>query len=319
MARSVAGGLFRALEETNKADNGMITIIKFFLILIIMWPVYTQSQEPSPAPLKASKEQQNKPSPKQAESKDHQRGTDNLPFVVKIAKTSPTAQKESDNTKNSDNKSSSDWRKIIFDASLVIFNGLLAAFTLGLFISTRKMWKSTEKAANAAKDAAEALPLVERAYVYENVQFKKIEPIYSKDRGHEGNFYFSAEVLLYNFGKTPAVINRSQAIVSLKHPIIPQIEEIEIPSGIVLGSQTAGTPGTPMPVVSKIVNENEWKGDISLNKITAYCCGRIEYQDVFGRRWKTDFCWEFRRIDLDPGSGYEWVPSSKYKELNDRT
>jgi len=294
----------------------MKIILKLILVLLIAWPVYVQSQEPSPAPLKANKEQQNKTAPKQTGSKDHQRGTDNLPFVVKIAKTSITAQKEYDNTKNSENNSSSDWWKIFFDASLVIFNGLLAAFTLGLFISTRKMWRSTEKSANTAKDAAEALPLVERAYVFENVQFKKMEPIYSKDRGHEGNFDFSVEVLLYNFGKTPAVINRSQAMVSLKNPIIPQIEEIEIPSGIVLGSQSAGTPGTPMPVISTIVNESEWK-DISLNKITAYCCGRIAYQDVFGKKWKTDFCWEYRRIDIEPG--YVWVPSSKYKELNDRT
>ncbi len=285
----------------------MKSILKFLMFLLIMLPVYAQSQEPAPAPLKASKEQQNKPTPKQAESKDHQYGTDNLPFVVKIVRTEPTAQKEKDNTRNSNNKSSSDWWKIIFDASLVIFNGLLAAFTWGLFISTRKMWKSTEKAANAAKDAAEALPLVERAYIFVTIEVMEPKP-HDNVLGDKSFYDFRANIRMYNYGKTPAIVKNIRKEICLERVSISESDKLETPAGIFLGNN-----GDAAELVKKTISGDQLN-KIDTRNMPVFCYGRIKYQDIFKKWHETGFCWEYRIISIDKGG--KWVESGKYKEMN---
>jgi hypothetical protein len=118
--------------------------------------------------------------------------------------------------------------------------------------------------------------------------------------------------MIWNYGKTPAVINKIQGIVSLEQPVIPKIEDIENPPGIFLGSDH----WVRIPAASKKINEHE-RQNIFQNNIAAYCCGRIEYQDVFGGDHTMGFCWELKRIDIVPGQ--KWVVSGKYKQLNYHT
>src|SRR5262249_18190520 len=46
------------------------------------------------------------------------------------------------------------------------FTIVLALSTIGLWLSTRSLWWVTRSAATAAQDAADALPTLERAYVF---------------------------------------------------------------------------------------------------------------------------------------------------------
>jgi hypothetical protein len=231
----------------------------------------------------------------------------------------------------------------ITDFLMVIFNALLAFFSYRLWLTTRNLWRvskeqadalkesvsitkgiagATERsanaalsAANAAKRSAETLPAVERAYIFVTVEYQHdtyrndntFEPIHGVN-GFQGNYLCKADVQLWNCGRTPAVITKIRAVISLEKAIIPEIEEVEIPLGIVIGSDKSKT----IPV-SIHINDMERKNIINWNTI-AYCCGRIEYQDVFRGKYTRGFCWEYRLHSSRPTE--PWVISNTYRELN---
>jgi len=219
---------------------------------------------------------------------------------------------------------------------LAIFSGFLVYFNYRLWLTTRDLWttsegqrkamndqvtelrksvKATQDAANAAKAGAATLPAVERAYVFVTVEYQhdkygndnSFEMIHGAN-GFQGNYLLKATVQLWNYGRTPAVITKIRAVISLEKAIIPEIEEVEIPLGIVIGSDKS----KPIPV-SFNINEMDKKNIMNWNT-PAYACGRVEYQDVFGGKYTRGFCWEYRPHDSRPRE--PWVICNTYKELN---
>lgn len=86
--------------------------------------------------------------------------------------------------------------------------GVIAAFTVVLAISTMMLWDSTRTAATAARDAALHIPTVERAYVYAGPQIIRMD-----------DKMCAASIKMKNYGKTPAIIERCTLKFQSEYPI----------------------------------------------------------------------------------------------------
>ncbi|MGO9139163.1 MAG: hypothetical protein ACLP9S_13870 [Syntrophales bacterium] len=200
------------------------------------------------------------------------------------------------------------WIQAIATIVICFITGFYAYYAKKQSKKMEETAEATQISADAAKRAADALPVTERAYVFVTIDTQKIELVYDRDRGHEGLFDFGASIRIWNHGRTPAIINKIRGVISLEKATIPEIEEIEIPTGIVLGNDK----WRPIPV-SRRINDNELKNIAALNTPT-YCCGRVEYKDIFNGDHVTGFCWEYSPHDSHPLE--DWVISAKYNELN---
>ena len=280
--------------------------------------ISVSSQEPSPIPRKNSQNWQSCSTKTDKNGNTHQYCSQKEPLLIKVAEsqgTYPDANKQGQNVyQKSSGKNIID---IISIALTAIATVAIAIFTLFLVCYNKKMWKTTIQSVNATKEAAEAakssvdnISKIERAYIFTTVEQhpNTCEPIHGVD-GFKGIYAFNATVKLWNLGRTPAVITKIHAVISLGEAIIPEIKESEIPPGIVVGSDTWKN----LPTVSYHINEAE-KQNIHSRERIAYCCGRIEYQDVFRKRWVRGFCWEYSQHDSRPTE--PWIISERYKDYN---
>jgi len=181
-----------------------------------------------------------------------------------------------------------------FSFFLTIFTGLLVVVGgIQCYIIFNTL-KETQKAANAAKESADALPTMERAYL-----FSKVEPSREIKIIHEGFEYDKGlEALLFvkNYGKTPAIIKEigfygykfdslpddDNLIISYIHP--PRVAFIGNTEGFVEEDRFDFT----------LIKEDEW---VSLcfdpPKLFIYCVGYIKYTTIFNKEHCHYFCWEF--------------------------
>jgi hypothetical protein len=163
----------------------------------------------------------------------------------------------------------------------------VAAFTGILALSTCLLWWVTRTAANAARDAAEALPLIERAYVFVEVRLTEAL-IYSLT----GNAPSDVEIHFQNHGKTPAMLNkvRGYCIIQQENPsalLSFEGSERELPQGLVIKSGGIWIEKVPARISSAQM------GEIERSNTNLFCVGRIEYKDVMGKRYETGFCWRY--------------------------
>jgi hypothetical protein len=99
----------------------------------------------------------------------------------------------------------SDWKPEVWTALATI---AIAAFTLVLAIATYVQAGLTRTVANATKESADALPAIERAYVFlrvarHSVQFRSRDTPYETSRAHSLFVYYN----FINHGKTPAILH----------------------------------------------------------------------------------------------------------------
>jgi hypothetical protein len=288
------------LRENNKANNGMKIILKFLLILLVMWPVYVQSQEPPPAPLKANKEQQNKPSPKKIQANNDQRGTNDFPLVVKIVE-APTTKPEKGNDAERGNKEpSSDWWKIIFDGLLCLFTGVLAISTIALWWSTRKVWKATEKSANIAY----------KAFITANRPHLRIRHIHSDPK------ILPVWVNICNVGGSNATSIELHAVFALRRGNVKEAPWTENLSKSIWHGPTILAPREEAPY------ELRSKPDVDIDSYdTSFAIaageilliiGEVRYKDANETERKTSFGWsydlsarEFSKAEKEDQYNYE--------------
>src|SRR4051794_27948749 len=80
----------------------------------------------------------------------------------------PIHKTEADQTRNAENQENKTretlWQRTISDPT-AFFTFVLAIFTGVLAVSTFLLWLVTGTAARAARDSADALPILERAYI----------------------------------------------------------------------------------------------------------------------------------------------------------
>lgn len=202
----------------------------------------------------------------------------------------------------------------------------IAFFTLTLWCATRKLWKVSQEqsrdmktsltiaqeAADAAKKSADALPAIERAYLFTRVKrHPPPKPRQLIENIKEG--FNQARFIVINQGKTPAIITKIDWHVGVMNDMeiddkISQLESNSV-SKVPYGIITISSGGTGKYLADcHITNPDIQK----INASTAYyvCLGRIEYKDVFRRIRKTVFCWK--------DNGVFFVPDENPKR-NERT
>ncbi len=289
-----------------------------------------ESQPPAPTPTKPiEKHKSNTSQSKNNPKTENQIGTETVPFVVKVQ--SPVTDHPEPNKpeEKHNNYTSSEWWLVYLTAALVFV-------TLGLTIYTARLWratkvlakdakdtadrqaaemqeslriaeinaKATEKAAEAAKQSADAIPSTERAFVFVTVEFKGGN-ITTNDSGqHCGGFIANIK----NHGKTPALLTKlyfDQVVQNESPTVFTETPDTNFPPGCAIASGAFEPVSTSFKINADVFEK------IERNELKWFCYGRIEYTDIFGLLHKTGFCFEYFR----QGS-YGGINISRGNDLN---
>lgn len=168
---------------------------------------------------------------------------------------------------------------------------------------TKSAAEATNKSANAARDSADALPTLERAYIFvKNVSFIPPTTVTALLlESYNGGIVVdknSFKVIVENYGKTPAIIKRVEGIGKVFTGAIPYLQGIQ-------------HPNTPEQIRIVAIQKDEsfiFDFDIEDNetidkvnslqhKLVAIGC--IQYEDIFGKLHETGFCWWYEPDSRD--------------------
>src|SRR5665213_308510 len=200
------------------------------------------------------------------------------------------------------------------------FTVVLAISTIGLWLATKRLWDAGERqlallaetsagqsrdmrdsisaakaSAKAAQDSADALPRVERAYVYPTmVSSRNIKECIETARefnpgGHDsGNEPVPATMAtltfrLKNYGKTPAVLKSVYAGFGVS----PEGSEfgVTVPDSILGSMETTGDIAVKM---NALLTRNQASG-IGVYTASLGFSGLITFEDIWGSEHVTDF------------------------------
>jgi hypothetical protein len=220
------------------------------------------------------------------------RGTDSRPLVIRgNVSTSLPPPPTKEQIEAARHKAQDDHRLTVATEELAWLTGALAAIALLQLVAfiwqlrlTERTARDAEQAANAARVSAEALPKIERAYVFVEVLFAGGVPI------EDGRFGLDFIVRFTNHGKTPAIITltRAYTLWSETPPtelVRTERAQREVPQGMVIGAD--GNYDLPL---REVIDGGEW-GDIHDVVRRLYIVGVMEYEDVMGVSHRTGFCW----------------------------
>ncbi len=178
---------------------------------------------------------------------------------------------------------------------------IIAAYTIVLARVTSRQAKLTklaadaaEKAANAAKVSAEALPNVERAYLFLDDELVSVLdwPATTTERRRS-----TIRPILKNYGRTPAILReiRWDVLVLDALPGKREVDDLRggpVPvSSLVIGS---GARSEPLEVQFFIEGSDVDQIELGRGRFM-YFVGRVRYDDVFHMTHETGFCIQYRR------------------------
>jgi hypothetical protein len=178
--------------------------------------------------------------------------------------------------------------------------GITALFTIILAVSTILLWFVTNKAAEAAKIAAEHIPRVERAYLFVTVkpvnlgviltEYTKMTDDNLKERiDHNLVIEFSIE----NQGKTPAIIKSVSAQI-FHYKTLPDEPgygaPLDLPKNRYLAPGKETDPSIMIDMLSPTYNT---VGMLMRGESALWFYGRVTYYDIFGGCHEHRFCWRF--------------------------
>lgn len=258
--------LMTALCVNNKTNNGMKSIIKILLVLLIISPAYAQSQEPSPSPFKNIQEPKAKAKEIYNKTDSNQRGTDKSPIVVKIIPADTAniqIQNEAQNTS----------RKSFYDKLVAWSTVALAIITAILAFYTYRLWSATKKTAKRQL----------RAYV-----FMKLED--GVKMFYDANGCLNAPLIIKNFGQTPAYEFISWLHIGFyKFPLDIPLDQ---PSYVPTASKSTIAPGD---IVRQYVTlpdrlNNAEIEAIQNKKAAIFVCGEVIYFDAFKTKQRSNIC-----------------------------
>jgi hypothetical protein len=233
----------------------------------------------------------------QGKTNEDQRGTEQSPFIVKVAPAPKTDDERAEETKERDRIANADRKKEESDTKVVEYTGELAFFTKSLFIATAALVFATlglcvaafrqsrdmkssiavaTKAANAAKASADAVVIQLRAYA--SVMAASI-------RGFEQNGPFRIQIRIANHGQTPAYelthehgFTHGEANISrFKGELWPPERDVPL-------SKTTLASGISQDAVIDIPAplRPEVKTAIRVGTHGLFAYGEIRYRDAFG-------------------------------------
>ena len=146
--RFVAQRLTTALGVNNKTTNGMKIILKFLLVLLITWPVYSQSQEPVLGRLNTIQTPQDQSQKYQADTKTNKKKSTNSSTLQEQPFSQSNNIQHPKDSKNQNDYTSPEWWLVYVTIALV-------AVTTGLAVYTALLWRATKRLAVDAKKTAD--------------------------------------------------------------------------------------------------------------------------------------------------------------------
>jgi hypothetical protein len=194
-----------------------------------------------------------------------------------------------------------------------ITDGLLVLFTLALVVigTFQAIYlggtlTATTVAAIAAKEAAESLPTLERAYVFLG---QKVTGVLQRDsritHGEEvRSMRTTVEFFFKNHGRTPAILRGVSAVVAYVASTDKSSRQNILligggfPVGIIV---SAGEPSVPLQRPCIIPVPDYEKAERGEGYILFW--GEIQYDDIFGKTRTTGFACEYNF------RGGNWVPT----------
>jgi hypothetical protein len=251
----------------------MKNILKFLLILLIMWPVYSQSQEPSPSQRGISKQEQKQTNETKKKTYYDQRGTKDAPLIVEVIPTNRTNEPAEQQTDHKQETS--------FHDKLIAYGTVaLAAITALLALFTFRLWKSTGRLViGAEKTASQQL----RAYVF--MKIKDEDKLF-----YDASGCLTAPLIIQNFGQTPAYETVSWLNIGLyEFPLNTKLDE---PSYLPTASkspiapgdfnpQHIALPGPLRPIEIEAIRDE---------KAAIFVCGEVIYVDAFKIKQRSNIC-----------------------------
>jgi cbb3-type cytochrome oxidase subunit 3 len=175
-----------------------------------------------------------------------------------------------------------------YTAALALFTAVLVLVSSAQIYFLFRADKTARTAANAAKQSADFLRNIERAYVFIDYELLRERNAALKEGGISP--YKQIELVFKNFGRTPAIVNGINfKCLYWQNRYLPEMkaDSMKIPSGIAIGS---GSPWS-IPAIFKGTQRhiNEAMGGAG----SIYLYGEIAYRDMLGEQRETGFCCEW--------------------------
>lgn len=170
----------------------------------------------------------------------------------------------------------------LYTFGLLLFTGVLGISTIGL-------WRQTRKAADAARIAAEHIPIVEGAYVYARLaeSLSEVEAtILNEGEEPRQAARFAIVITLKNYGKTPAVIDGIWANLSFASAAAGRTGgDTRIHGNTVIG---AGEEYPPVQVIAPDLSTEE-AANVKRFAAQLILQGRLTYTDIWETTWVVEF------------------------------
>jgi hypothetical protein len=207
------------------------------------------------------------------------------------------------------------WWLGAFTLLLAVVSSVQIFFLIRADKTARTSADAAKTAAKAAQASAEALPNIERAYLFMRLSdyvCTATTQYFDGTTGnpnpvHAGNFY--ARYFFGNHGKTPAVLHEIRVGTKLSTEPLDPTEWAGCPNILVVERVVAGSDGeTPVfdirePASGYVSLED---GDvIAAGGLFIYFYGCATYSDVFGETHETQFCFRYDRTGLSQWGGRE--------------
>jgi hypothetical protein len=269
-------------------------IVGFALLTVVVGNSSARSKHPSPSEGKSGQPEQSQAEQTQQGAPADQRGTEQSPVIVKVLPTENSTQNSSQVPEQRNDKSTTDWWLVVFTGLLVVVGvgqGIVFAIQAYRLKQTVEEMKSatiaTTVAAKAAQDSADALPAIERAYIF-------IVPKIIITFGRRETYYHCV-----NHGKTPAIIN---GIERHFDPSIDPPDNTNFRANfldanevvIAAGERYPREQDAVIPLPIQTGNMDDALGTPEPDFLWFY--GTIVYGDVFGEQRFTRFRWRYNRM-----------------------
>jgi len=258
----------------------IVILISLIFFLLIGISVYSQEAVPSPPIL--SQSQQNKTKPQQTKTNYKERGSDDIPLVIKAIEPHESQYKEGNHTKNTNENTTTNWL-------LVIFNGLLAVFTFFLVCYNKRMWEATKESLKLTKDSTD---LAREEFITSQPPKLKIHNVVLKDSsviGEKSKIIFDITNI---GGNTAHIIERNITFVKLdpRPNILPYSGDYpDLHRPIPLERGRSSTECLPVDVkIIENIHRLSMVGQVDTSDY--YFFGYIDYFDDFNASWRTAFC-----------------------------
>ena len=252
----------------------MKTILKFLLIVLIMWPIYGQSQEqPPPSTQGQPREKSVKNTAASNITSTNQNNKSDITVSQVIKREAPYSDQatQKSNDRKATENTPNGWDNWTADP-VKVFTACLIVCNVFLFLIQICLWLSTKKAADAAKRSADSLSIIERAYIFPKVSGK------SEYHSEGQQRYHTIDVKIANFGKTPAFLTNLLADVHWDDPI-PK-SNITLPKVFLVPNKSIN-PDIPFnPMMDESTKTLAKK---------LLCRGIIEYRDIWMKGHKMSF------------------------------